>query len=530
MRADGPDHQMSDALRRLEDPRVTRRRRLTLVAMCIAQGMTLLDVTIVNTALPSIQRELHMSAGQLEWVISAYALSLAAFIPLGGALGDRYGRKRFFLAGMIVFTVGSVACALSTSDVALIGSRALQGAGGAFMSALTLAILTETYPVERRAGAFGVWAAISGLGFGLGPVVGGALLSVFSWSSVFWVNVPIAVVGFIIALAAVAESRNPEARQLDTVGMGAIALGLLGITFGLIESSSHAWASYDVVVPLVLGVVLLVFFVMWEGRTSSPMLPPSLLRAHSFVSGCAVYLLTYLALAGVMFYVTLLFQDVEGWSPFRTGVSWLSMNIPFIVTAQCAGRLRRRFQPVVIVVGGCLVGAAGVAVLALLSDTTSFAVAFVGYVLVGIGWGTLVPGVVNVAMRDVPPGVSGGASGLVNAARQVGTSVGLAVLGTIGVHAATTAWAGRTAGVAGAAGQSQYVAGGQIGPVSQVLGPQYRPDAMAAFVSGYHLALLVAAGSTLMAAVVAAVGLRSGAGAGAVEPAVATEVVVEGVD
>ena len=195
---------------------MTRRRRLTLVAMCIAQGMTLLDVTIVNTALPSIQRELHMTAGQLEWVISAYALSLAAFIPLGGALGDRFGRKRFFLAGMVVFTLGSVACALSTSDVALIGSRALQGAGGAFMSALTLAILTETYPVERRAGAFGMWAAISGLGFGLGPVVGGALLSVFSWSSVFWVNVPFAVAGFVIAYRGrdrVAQPGGPRTRR-----------------------------------------------------------------------------------------------------------------------------------------------------------------------------------------------------------------------------------------------------------------------------------------------------------------------------
>jgi MFS transporter, DHA2 family, methylenomycin A resistance protein len=504
---------LSDHLTGLEDPRVTRRRRLTLVAMCIAQGMTLLDVTIVNTALPSIQRELHMTAGQLEWVISAYALSLAAFIPLGGALGDRFGRKRFFLAGMVVFTLGSVACALSTSDVALIGSRALQGAGGAFMSALTLAILTETYPVERRAGAFGMWAAISGLGFGLGPVVGGALLSVFSWSSVFWVNVPVAVVGFVIAIVAVTESRNPEARQLDAVGMVAVALGLLGITFGLIESSSHPWTSLDVAAPLVVGIILVVFFVLWESRTSSPMLPPSLLRARSFVSGCGVYLLTYLALAGVMFYVTLLFQDVEGWSPFRTGVSWLSMNIPFIVTAQFAGRLRRRFQPVVIVVGGCLVGAVGVGVLALLSGTTSFAVAFVGYVLVGVGWGTLVPGVVNVAMRDVPPGVSGGASGLVNAARQVGTSVGLAVLGTIGVHAATTTWADRSTGVPGAAGQAQYVAAGQIGAVTRVVGAQYRPDAVAAFVSGYHLALLVAAGSTLLAAVVAALGLRSGVGA-----------------
>ena len=161
------------------------------------------------------------------------------------------------------------------------------------------------------------------------------------------------------------------------------------------------------------------------------MLPPSLLHARSFVSGCVVYLLTYLALAGVMFYVTLLFQDVEGWSPLRTGFSWLSMNIPFIVAAEFAGRLRRRFQPVVIVVGGCVVGAVGVAVLALLSDTTSFGVAFVGYVLLGIGWGTLVPGVVNVAMRDVPLG-SRAVRPASSAARQVGTSVGLAVLGPSG--------------------------------------------------------------------------------------------------
>ncbi len=214
-----------------------------------------------------------------------------------------------------------------------------------------------------------------------------------------------------------------------------------------------------------------------------------------------------------MFYVTLLFQDVEGWSAFRTGVSWLSMNIPFIVAAQSAGRFRRRFQPVVIVVAGCMVGAAGVAVLALLSDATPFALAFVGYALVGIGWGTLVPGVVNVAMRDVPPGVSGGASGLVNAARQIGTSVDLAVLGTIGVHAATTSWADRSAAIPGASGQAQAVAGGQINVVTQTLGAHSRPDAVAAFVSGYHLALLVAAGATLAAALVAAVGLRSGAGA-----------------
>ena len=184
------------------------------------------------------------------------------------------------------------------------------------MSALTLAILTETYPVERRAGAFGMWAAISGLGFGLGPVVGGALLSVFSWSSVFWVNVPFAVAGFVIAYVAVTESRNPEGprtrRRRDGCDRARASSASPSdslsrpVTRGRPSTSSG---------PLVVGVILVVFFVLWESRTSSPMLPPSLLRARSFVSGCGVYLLTYLALAGVMFYVTLLFQDVEGWSP-----------------------------------------------------------------------------------------------------------------------------------------------------------------------------------------------------------------------
>ena len=242
------------------------RRRLTLAAMAVSQGMIMIDVTIVNTALPAIQRGLAMSTSSLEWVISAYALSLAALIPLGGALGDRYGRKRMFLIGMAVFTLGSVACALSPSDAALIASRALQGAGGAVMSALTLSILTTTYPPATRAGAIGIWAAFAGLGFGLGPVVGGLLLSTFSWSSVFWVNVPVGMVGFAVAALVVAESKSDPPRPLDVVGVALSALGLLAVTFGLIESSSHPWGSWRVVVPLVGGVVLLVAFALWELR------------------------------------------------------------------------------------------------------------------------------------------------------------------------------------------------------------------------------------------------------------------------
>jgi MFS family permease len=212
--------------------------------MCVAQFMILLDVTIVNIALPSIQHELHVSPGNLEWVVSAYALSLAAFIPLGGALGDRFGRKRLFMFGMVVFALGSAACAVSTGDAALIGARAIQGVGGAVMSALTLSILAETYPPRERAGAIGLWAAIGGLGFGSGPVAGGVLLTFFSWSSVFWVNVPIAVAGLAVSAVAVTESGNRLSRRLDVPGVVTSAAGLVGVTVGLIESSSHPWGSW----------------------------------------------------------------------------------------------------------------------------------------------------------------------------------------------------------------------------------------------------------------------------------------------
>jgi DHA2 family methylenomycin A resistance protein-like MFS transporter len=240
------------------------RQRLTLLAMCIAQGMILLDVTIVNIALPSIQRELHESSSELEWVISAYAVSLAALIPLSGTLGDRFGRKRFFAAGMVVFTVGSVACALSASAAGLIAARALQGVGGAIMSALALSILSGVYSGKARAGAIGIWATCAGLGFGLGPVVGGLLLGVFGWSSIFWVNVPFGVAGVALTVAVVPASRNPDTRPVDVPGVLTSAVGLLALTFGLVESASNSWTSAPVGASLAVGLVLLASFAWWE--------------------------------------------------------------------------------------------------------------------------------------------------------------------------------------------------------------------------------------------------------------------------
>jgi MFS family permease len=252
----------------------TSRKRLTLVAMCIAQGMILLDVTIVNIALPSIQRELHESSSELEWVISAYALSLAALIPLSGTLGDRFGRKRFFAAGMVVFTLGSVACALSASAPELIAARAFQGVGGAIMSALALSILSQAYSGEARAGAIGIWATCAGLGFGMGPVVGGLLLGVSGWSSIFWVNVPFGVAGLALTVTVVPESRNPDTRPVDVPGVLTSAAGLLALAFGLIESASNSWTSAPVLASLAAGFVLLISFAWWEHRAPSPMVPP----------------------------------------------------------------------------------------------------------------------------------------------------------------------------------------------------------------------------------------------------------------
>jgi MFS transporter, DHA2 family, methylenomycin A resistance protein len=496
-------------------PCQARRRRMTLLVMCVATFMIQLDVTVVNVALPRIQADLSMSTGGLEWVISAYALSLAALIPVGGALGDHYGRKRVFLAGMSIFALGSAACALSGSAAVLIASRAVQGVGGAAMLALTLSIITETFPPGARAAAIGTWAAVGGTGFGVGPVAGGVLLTYFGWASVFWVNVPMAVIGIAGTAVTVRESRNPRSRRLDRLGALMSAAGLVAVTLGLIESASHPWASLPVAGPLLIGALLLAGFGLWERRTPHAMLPPGLLRARSFATSALIYLISYCAFSGVLFYVTLLYQDVNNWSVLRTGLSWLLLNVPFLLMAQLTGRLDRRLSPAAMIGAGCLAAAAGVFALSLAGLATPFVVTAAGYVACGAGFGALVPAITHVAMRDVPAGASGTASGALNAARQIGTSVGLAVLGTIGVAAAKSAWAVDAGHFpvpvrASAVGQAQNVGGARIAAVTRSLGAAYRHPAAAAFVHGYHLAVGAGAACLVAAGLLAIIGLRRG--------------------
>ena len=503
----------SPELRRLGDRRELRRRRWTLLLMCVATFMIQLDVTVVNVALPRIQTGLGVGAGGLEWVIGAYALSLAALIPAGGALGDRYGRRRMFLAGMAIFTVGSVACAVSPTAALLIASRAIQGVGGAHMLALTLSIVTETFPAARRAGAIGTWAAVGGTGFGVGPVAGGVLLSYFGWESVFWVNLPFGLVGFLGTALVVRESRNPQSQRLDVLGVLLSAGGLVGATLGLIDAGTYAWSSLAVLVPLGLGVVLLAAFAFWQGRTPHAMMPPRLVRSRRFSVAATVYLISYMALSATLFYVSLLYQGVLGWSVLRTGLSWLFMNVPFLSMAQVSGRLERRVTPRAVVGIGCVVGTVGIAALAGVGPTTPFALTAVAFLLSGAAFGVLVPALTHLGMRDVPSGVSGAASAVLSASRQVGTSVGLAVLGTIGVHATIADWRARVSLFVSsvrvaARSQAQQVAGARIAAVARTLGSAYRHPAAQSFALGYHVAVGCGAGCLAVAGAIAIFCLR----------------------
>lgn len=486
-----------------------RRHRLILLAMCLATFMTSLDVTIVNVALPSMQSGLQLSASDLEWVVGAYSLSLAALIPAGGALGDRYGRKRVFLAGMVVFVVGFVACALSSNAVALVAFRGLQGVGGSAMLALALSIITETYPARQRAGAIGTWAAIGGSGFGAGPVAGGILLSFFGWQSVFWVNLPFAVLGILATTVAVREFRNPDARRLDLPGLLLGGSGLAGLTFGFIESAGNAWDSLWIVAPVATGVVLLGAFFWWEGRAPHALAPRALLRARGFAAGAAIYLLAFGGLSGALFWVTLYYQDVAGWSVLRTGLSWLLMSVPYLLMAQFCGRLDARLSTFSIVVAGTLVAAVGVFLLSRAGTGVPFAVSALGYLLYGAGFGTFVPATTHAALRDVPAGISGAASGVLNASRQIGSCVCLAVLGTAGLNAAESAWrsgAARAGDRTRALAQAQNVGGGRVHVVVGALGSRYAPLAVDSFLHGYRLAVGLSAVCTAAAAAVACAG------------------------
>ena len=427
-------------------------------------------------------------------MISGYALSLAAFIPLAGALGDRFGHRLVVTGGLALFGLGSLGCALAASSFILLAARAVQGLGGAAILALTLAILNRSFPPKQRSHVIGTWAALGGIGFGAGPVVGGILLAYFGWASIFWVNLPITfIAGAMTFMTVRSEPREADRRPLDLIGVALASSGLTAVTLGLINSTNHSWVSLPTSAPLFGGVALFTLFLIWQGRATHPLVPATLLRTRNFLGACGAYFFSYTAFSGTLYYVTLLFQNLKQWSALETGLTWLLMNIPFLLVASIAGKLDRHFSPRQVIACGCLVAALGVAVLAGLTPDMPFAVSAFGYLAAGAGFGALVPGITHAAMSDVPPEASGVGSAILNCSRQLGTATGLALIGALG-SSVTTAWwrAARPDGVL-----AIDITGGRLFDVQQMLGSEAHEMATNAFLAGYHTALAGAAVSLL---------------------------------
>jgi MFS family permease len=381
------------------------------------------------------------------------------------------------------------------------------------MSSLTLSLLSEAYPPEDRARPIGIWAAVSGLAVAAGSVVGGLLLSVFPWSSIFWVNVPIGVLAVVIALTAVAESREPVPRPFDTAGVLLTACGLFLLTFGFVDSADATWGSPVAVSCVAAGVVVLAAFFVRERRVAHPMVPPSLLRSRGFSRACAVYLLAYLAFSGFIYYVTLFFQNIDGWSALRTGLSWLFFCVPYFFVAQLGKQVGRRLPAASAVGLGCLIAAAGVFGMSQLTTARPFAWAAACYILVGVGFALMVPAGSTAAMASVPEGSSGIGSGLFNACRQIGTAMGLAILGSVGASVIMADWRRRSSafppGQRQAAAQAGAdVAGGQVHAVTASVGRLALDPAAASFTRGFELALLLAGAIMAAAGLLGFVGLR----------------------
>jgi EmrB/QacA subfamily drug resistance transporter len=401
----------------------------------IALFMVSLDNLVVTTAIPVIRRNLHASISQLEWTVNAYTLTFAVLLLTGAALGDRFGRRRMFAIGLLLFTGASAAAALSTTANALDVARALQGVGAAIVTPLTLTILSAGVPRERRGLALGIWGGIGGLAIAIGPLVGGAIVNGVSWHWIFWLNVPIGLVLAPLALARLEETRGSDS-GLDLPGLGLASVGLLGIVWGLVRGNAHGWTSLGVVLPIVAGFALVAAFVAWENRAPSPMLPMQFFRGRTFALTNVASLLMFFGMFGSIFLLAQFFQTVQHYSPLQSGLRILPWTAMPIFVAPIAGALSDRIGGNKLMTLGLTLQAAGLAwIAAVQTPTVSYSALIVPFILSGTGMALFFAPVANVVLSSVAPEQEGKASGATNAIRELGGVFGVAVLASVFAHA-----------------------------------------------------------------------------------------------
>ncbi len=412
-------------------PRTRASTAWTFAITAIALFMVALDNLVVTTALPVIRRDLGSSLQDLEWMVNAYTLTFAVLLLTGAALGDRFGRRRLFVLGLVVFTAGSAAAALAPSSSVLIMARAIQGIGGAIVTPLTLTILSAAVPPERRALALGAWGGVGGLAIAVGPLVGGAIAQGVNWHWIFWLNVPVGIVAVALAFLRLEETRGPAGR-LDLVGLGLASAGLLGLVWGVIHGNDRGWTHPQILAALIIGTVLLVAFVAWERRAAAPMLPLHIFRNRGFAAANAVSLLMYFGMFGSIFLLSQFFQVVQGLNPFEAGLRILPWTAMPAVVAPIAGVLAGRIGSRPILVPGLALMAIGLAWLAAVSTpTVAYAALVPAFVVSGIGMGMFFAPIANVVLSAVRTDEEGKASGANNAIREIGGVFGVAVLASV---------------------------------------------------------------------------------------------------
>jgi EmrB/QacA subfamily drug resistance transporter len=448
------------------------RKWWTLAAVTFGLFMIMLDNTVVNVALPAMQDELGISQAGLEWVVNAYALTFGVLLLSGGKLADLLGRRRIFIIGLIIFTASSLACGLATGSAMLITARTIQGVGAAMMNPATLSIITATFPPRQRGMAIGIWAGISAMALAIGPLVGGILTQKINWSWIFFINSPIGVAGILAARLFIDETRDTSHEQgLDLPGLISSGIGLFAISYALISTNHHSWTSPRVLSIFAIGIAALGIFVLLEMRQRLPMLDLTLFKDATFAGANAVMLLTGVAMFGIFFFNSLFFQRIIGWSAIQTGAIFLPMTVLIMFVAPAAGKFSDRIGSRWLMATGMVLLTGSLLDFAQLEQTSTFWDVVPALILGGLGMGLVMTPTTAAAMGSVSVDKAGVGSAVINSMRQVGGSLGIAVMGAVVATQVHT----------------------------KVPGPRFAEE----FTTGYHDALYVGAAITMSAAVVA---------------------------
>ncbi len=489
----------------------------TLVAVSLGTFMLLLDITIVNVALPDIQVALHSSFSDLQWIIDAYALTLAAFLLTAGSLADMFGRRLLYLIGLGIFTCASVLCGFAVSTLMLQVSRALQGVGGAIMFAVSLALLADAFRGKDRGTAFGVWGAVTGLAVAIGPLLGGLLTTGLSWRWIFFVNAPIGVFAVIITVVKVAESRAAKASRPDWAGFALFTVALASLVYGLIESNQKTFTSGLVLGCFAAAAVLLAAFILVELKIPHPMFDLSLFRLPTFSGGSVAAFGLSASIFSMLLYLVLYLQDILGYSALATGVRLMVISGGILVTATAAGRLTSKV-PVRLLIGpGLILVGAGLLLMRGLNASSSWTHLIPGMIVSGLAVGLVNPPLASTAVGVVAPQRAGMASGINSTFRQVGIATGIALLGTLFSNKVRDDVLAGISAVPGLAAKGPQIAtavqSGQIGHLIQGLPGPARQSVSAltraAFTTGLNQILLVAAVIALASGVISLAAIRS---------------------